>query len=276
MRFSPAPRRRPWRLVHCPVVPVPSAGDALRLQQIVANLSVERDQVHARGRAGRGRLTSTGSHAEIQVADTGQGIDRGVSSAPLRAIHSGRPLDHAAAGRARPRARHRQGARRAARGDCSGGQPGRGHGATFTVRLPVLPPQKQRRPSGCGRRGTRRARARAARRYPGRPGRGRRRRAAGPHADPRVAGAKVTAAASVREALAALDTFRPDVIVSDIGMPGRGRLCAHPPGPSPRSGRRRRTHSRHRAHGYVPPETGRLLAAGFQTHSESPLSPTRS
>jgi CheY-like chemotaxis protein len=34
-----------------------------------------------------------------------------------------------------------------------------------------------------------------------------------------LAGAKVAPARSVHEALACLDTVRPDVIVSDVGMP---------------------------------------------------------
>jgi len=38
----------------------------------------------------------------------------------------------------------------------------------------------------------------------------------------------VTAVGSVEEALAALEHLKPDVLVSDIGMPGRGRLRADP------------------------------------------------
>src|SRR5437870_9528293 len=59
------------------------------------------------------------------------------------------------------------------------------------------------------------------------------------------AGAEVRACQSTAEALAELDTWWPDVLLSDIGMPRGGRLLAHPQGPRaggaawPRDRRRR-------------------------------------
>jgi CheY-like chemotaxis protein len=88
-----------------------------------------------------------------------------------------------------------------------------------------------------------------------------------------VAGAKVTSTASVREALAVLDTLRPNVIVSDIGMPDedgyslirqvRAREAGEGKGISAIA-----------LTGYVRPEDAeRLLAAGFQTHLRKPVEP---
>ena len=55
--------------------PAPIAGDPSRLQQVVWNLLVQRDQVHARRRPGRRSCCErVDSHVEIAVADTGSGI----------------------------------------------------------------------------------------------------------------------------------------------------------------------------------------------------------
>lgn len=90
-----------------------------------------------------------------------------------------------------------------------------------------------------------------------------------------LAGAKVAPAGSVREALALLDidTSRPDVIVSDIGMPDEDGYTLI-----------RRLRARDMEGGgsipavaltgYVRPEDQvRLLAAGFQAHVGKPVEP---
>src|SRR5512132_3091116 len=59
---------------NCQGVPDPVGGDALRLQQVVANLLSNAVKFTPSGGRVDVRLTSTESHAEIQVADTGQGI----------------------------------------------------------------------------------------------------------------------------------------------------------------------------------------------------------
>ena len=58
----------------CQVVPGPVGGDALRLQQIVANLLSNAVKFTPSEGKVQVRLTSTDILAEIQVADTGQGI----------------------------------------------------------------------------------------------------------------------------------------------------------------------------------------------------------
>ena len=59
-------------------------------------------------------------------------------------------------------------------------------------------------------------------------------------------GARVTTAPSVAEAVAAIEQRWPDVLVSDIGMPGEGRLRPDPSGAPPRGGARP-PHPGHRA-----------------------------
>jgi CheY-like chemotaxis protein len=90
----------------------------------------------------------------------------------------------------------------------------------------------------------------------------------------KVAGAKVDAVASVRAALGALDGLRPDVLISDIGMPGEdGYALIH---------HIRKRDAAHGGHmpaialtGYASSEDrARLLAAGFQAHSRKPLEPS--
>jgi CheY-like chemotaxis protein len=88
-----------------------------------------------------------------------------------------------------------------------------------------------------------------------------------------LAGAKVVPAASVREALAAFETTRPDVIVSDIAMPGQDGYALI-----------RHVRALEREHGsatpaialtgFVRPEDrARMLAAGFQAHLRKPVDP---
>src|SRR5438034_7730025 len=55
--------------------PVPVSGDALRLQQVFANLLSNAIKFTPSGGRIEVRLTSTETTAEIQVADTGRGID---------------------------------------------------------------------------------------------------------------------------------------------------------------------------------------------------------
>jgi CheY-like chemotaxis protein len=88
-----------------------------------------------------------------------------------------------------------------------------------------------------------------------------------------LAGAKVAPARSVHEALAFLDTMRPDVIVSDVGMPDEDGFTLI-----------RRVRAREAEGGggvpaialtgYVRPEDrARLLAEGFQQHLRKPVEP---
>jgi CheY-like chemotaxis protein len=85
-------------------------------------------------------------------------------------------------------------------------------------------------------------------------------------------GARVTAVGSAEEALAALQWERPDVLLSDLAMPGRrggywliGQVRALPPergGVTPAAALTALTGPEHRAS---------VLRAGFQLHVEKPV-----
>ena len=84
-------------------------------------------------------------------------------------------------------------------------------------------------------------------------------------------GAKVTAVGCAEEALAALQSERPDVLLSDLAMPGRGgywligQVRALPPergGVTPAAALTAYTGPEHRAS---------VLRAGFQLHVEKPI-----
>jgi CheY-like chemotaxis protein len=84
-------------------------------------------------------------------------------------------------------------------------------------------------------------------------------------------GARVTAVGSAEEALAALQWERPDVLLSDLAMPGRGgywligQVRALPPergGVTPAAALTAFTGPEHRAS---------VLRAGFQLHVEKPV-----
>jgi CheY-like chemotaxis protein len=85
-------------------------------------------------------------------------------------------------------------------------------------------------------------------------------------------GATVTAVASAEAALAAVQRERPDVLVSDLSMPGKGgywligQVRALPPergGATPAAALTAHVGPEHRAS---------VLRAGFQTHVEKPVS----
>ena len=219
-------------------------------------------------------LTGAGSHAEIRVADTGQGIageflprlfERfSQADASTTRQHGGLGLGLAVA-RALV---ERHG------GSIQAESPGPGLGATFTVRIPVLSARTADEAERRAREVT--------------PGTVREIRLDGIRIvlvedddDVRellgmileMAGAKVAAAASVRAALDALGTVRPHVIVSDVGMPNEDGFALM------RQVRARAADSGGNTPaialtGYTRPEDrARLLAAGFQTHVRKPVEP---
>jgi signal transduction histidine kinase/ActR/RegA family two-component response regulator len=257
----------------CQTVPDPVPGDALRLQQVVANLLSNAVKFTPSGGRVEVRLGSTESHAEIRVADTGQGIapeflprlfDRFTQAdTSTTRRHGGIGL-----GLAIVKALVEQHG-----GTVRAESPGAGQGATFTIRIPVLGPlgaEEHWRPRADDA-------AKSAIRLDGL-----RVLVAEDDSDTRqvlmlileLAGATVEGAASVREALRVFDGLRPDIVVSDIGMPdedgyallrGVRALAADHGGNTPAIA----------LTGYVSPEDGaRLLAAGFQMHLRKPVEPS--
>jgi PAS domain S-box-containing protein len=204
----------------------PVSGDAARLQQVAWNLLSNAVKFTPEGGKVMVRLEREGAGVTITVSDTGEGIEaqflpfvfdrfRQFANDPARAA-SGLGLGLAIV-------RHLA---ELHGGTASAASRGKGQGATFTVTLPLAAPAEE---------------SRAARR--GRPvGAGEipQNHASSPDClrDLRVLvvddepdarnllglmltshGAEVRACASATEALRTLDEWRPDVLVSDIGMP---------------------------------------------------------
>jgi CheY-like chemotaxis protein len=254
----------------CQAAPKPVGGDALRLQQVVANLLSNAVKFTPSGGKVEVRLTSTDARAEIQVIDTGQGI----AAAFLPHIFerftqadtaTTRRQGGVGLGLAIVKALVEQHG-----GTVQADSPGPGRGATFTVRIPVLAPQEadkfERREEATSATPARLDGVRVL--------------LAEDDADGRqaltlileLAGAEVTAVESVRAALSVVDGLRPDVLVSDVGMPGEDgyALIRHV---RSRDASRGETIPAIALTGYVSSDDrARLLAAGFQVYLRSPWS----
>jgi signal transduction histidine kinase/ActR/RegA family two-component response regulator len=254
-------------------------GDGARLQQVIWNLLTNAVKFTSEGGRVDVSVERVGSDIEVNIADTGQGISpeflphvferfRQADGAPSRR-HAGLGLGLAIV---RQLVELHGGTVRAA-------SEGIGRGATFTVRLPVLTDDHVERASGLVER-----------------------RSATPTKSPtprlqrlddlrilivdddddgRVlttlvltqAHASVKAVASAREALALIEVERPDVLVSDIGLPDEDGYSLI-----------RQIRHREAEHGAFLPAialTGyaraedriRALVAGFQAHLVKPLQP---
>ncbi|HEX7447149.1 MAG TPA: ATP-binding protein, partial [Pirellulales bacterium] len=204
---------------------VQMTGDPDRLQQVVWNLLVNAIKFTPNGGNVCIRLRCGGSHAEIDVTDTGEGInpeflphifDR------FRQADSSSRRTHGGLGLGLAIVRH---VVELHGGQVSAASDGTGHGATFVVRLPVAAVATDGQSN--------RAEPTAAR-VPA---------ASSPPTDLtglrvlvvddepdgremigkvlRLYGAEVDVASTVREALALFDQSPPHVLVSDIGMPGQ-------------------------------------------------------
>ena len=193
----------------------------IRLQQVFANLLSNAIKFTPSEGTIEVRLVAADGEAEVQVADTGPGIDpaflpRIFDRFTQADTSTTRRQGGLGLGLAIVRAfveRHG--------GKVQAKSAGLGQGATFTVRLPLVVAQEAddtRRAYGATTMAQAAGRARLH---------GVRVLVVEDDADGRevltalleVEGAKVTSAGSVREALDVLDGARPDVIVSDIGMP---------------------------------------------------------
>jgi CheY-like chemotaxis protein/nitrogen-specific signal transduction histidine kinase len=247
------------------------AGDALRLTQVVENLLSNAVKFTPSGGHVDVRLTASGSQAEIQVADTGQGIT--AEFLP----HLFERYTHADTATTRRGGVGLGLSIVKALVDGHGGtvhaeSPGAGEGTTFTVRLPMLSPDEVAEVERVDIADTPTS---APARLDG----------VGvlvveDDADAREvlrlilegAGARVEAVGSVREALRAFDALRPDVLVSDIGMPDEDGYALI------RQVRAREVDGAGipaiALTGYVGSEDeARLLAAGFQMHLRKPVDP---
>jgi PAS domain S-box-containing protein len=208
----------------------PISGDPDRLQQIVWNLLSNAIKFTARGGKVQVRLSRVNSHVEVTVSDTGRGIAPDFlpfvferfrqGDATFSREHGGLGLGLAIA----------QQLTEMHGGTISAASDGLGHGATFTVKLPLMIVYKQGSDPGT------REQPRADRRPPT------------VQTVPRLdgvrvlavddepdslhllravlegAGATVTTSASASDALERLGTELPDVLVADIGMPGMDGL----------------------------------------------------
>jgi CheY-like chemotaxis protein/nitrogen-specific signal transduction histidine kinase len=262
--------------VTCPQAPDPVAGDTLRLQQAFANLLSNAVKFTPAGGQIRIQVKSVGSHAEVQVADTGQGIDpaflprifdrfaQAESSTTRRQGGLGLGLSIV-----RGLVEHHGGTVHA-------GSPGVGHGATFTVRLPVRAASEVSE-TGAPPVAATTAAAGAQCRLDGI-------RVVLVEDDPdgrqvlalllELAGAKVSSFGSVRDALTQLDLLQPHVIVSDVGMPGEDGFALIRRLRAREVQRGGRTLPAIALTGYVGSEyRTRILAAGFQAHVGKPVEP---
>jgi len=200
----------------------PVRGDAGRLQQVVWNLLSNAIKFTPKGGSVRVTLGRLNSQAEIVVSDTGQGIHREFlphvfdrfrqADATSTRAHGGLGLGLAIV-------RHLV--------ELHGGSvqvesPGDEQGATFTVRLPLM---ALRKGESAGASNGARAEAPVLDSPPSLEGV--RVLVVDDEADTRAlltkvleqCSAEVKVAATCRDALAMLNEWRPDIIVSDIGMP---------------------------------------------------------
>ncbi|MGZ8848427.1 MAG: hybrid sensor histidine kinase/response regulator, partial [Pyrinomonadaceae bacterium] len=195
----------------------PVAGDPARLQQVIWNLLSNAVKFTPRDGYVYVSVRRVESFAEVEVRDTGIGIDADFlpwvferfrqAESPLTRLHRGLGLGLAIV-------RHLT---ELHGGTVAAESEGEGHGATFTIRIPlaesqVLAPKKLEAEDS---RESRQALA------------GMRVLLVEDEADARelilltlkLSGAEVQAVDSAQEALGNLNAFKPDVLVSDIGLP---------------------------------------------------------
>ena len=252
-------------------------GDPDRLQQVVWNLLVNAIKFTPSGGRVRVRLQREGSHAQIEVSDTGEGInpeflphifDR------FRQADSSSRRTHGGLGLGLAIVRH---VVELHGGQVSAASDGPGRGATFVVRLPVaavagdgheprLEPAAPRTPIA----------PQAAADLTGV-------RVLVVDDEPdgremigkvlRLYGAEVELASTVREALSMFDQSPPDVLVSDIGMPGQDgydliRLVRQLP-----AGRGGRVPAMALTAFAREEDRLRAMSSGFQMHVSKPVEP---
>jgi PAS domain S-box-containing protein len=259
-------------------------GDAGRLRQAIWNLLSNAVKFSNEGGRVEARLARAGNQVEITVSDTGVGIDPQFMPhvfERFRQADGAHTRGHGGLGLGLATTRHiveMHG------GDVSASSPGKGQGATFKIRLPMIstapPPrtpsaERQRQvldgPRERGRKATE----------------GRQRldglRILIVEDNPDTlemlrfifdeSGAEVIAAASAAEALDALERHSPDVLVSDIAMPGQDgyELIRQVRERGPEHGGRIPAIA---VTAYASAEDRvRALSSGFQMHMAKPINP---
>jgi PAS domain S-box-containing protein len=189
-------------------------GDATRLQQVVWNLLANAVRFTPAGGWVEVRLRRADREAVLTVTDSGRGIAAELLPRVFdrfRQGESGPARSHGGLGLGLSIARQLV---ELHGGTIEAASPGEGGGATFTVRLPLMSAAAAPEP--------------AARAYPPRPIEHVRVLVVDDDAETREVmavvlgreGAVVTTAPSVAEAVAILERDWPDVLLSDIGMPG--------------------------------------------------------
>jgi signal transduction histidine kinase/ActR/RegA family two-component response regulator len=257
----------------------PVAGDPERLQQVVWNLLSNAIKFTPRGGRVQVRLERINSHVELTVSDTGEGIDASVLPHLFERFwqaESGTTRRQGGLGLGLAIVRHIV--------ELHGGtvraeSEGRGHGSLFHVRLPLMVT-------------TQREMADVTRRHPTAsdafvPGmfpdlRHVRVLVVDDEPDSNEAvrdvlsrcDAEVRVAASTAQAIELLDRWRPDVLVSDIGMPGEdgyALIAQVRARPAERSG----TLPALALTAFARTEDRiRTMAAGFQMHLAKPVDPS--
>ena len=255
-------------------------GDAGRLQQIIWNLLANAIKFTAEGGRVDVFIQRSTDQMEVKIVDTGQGISRDFLPHVFERF---RQADDAGAQRHTGLGLGLAIVRQLVElhgGTVHAASQGVGRGATFTVHLPIATGEV--RPGGAAVLGERRTAASTASPMPRLPRlEGLRILVVDDNADGRTltsmvltqAGASVKAAASVREALQMLEVERPDVVVSDIGLPDEDGYHLI-----------RRIRAYETEHGGFLPavaltgyaraeDRARILAAGFQAHVPKPVDP---
>ena len=251
----------------------PIAGDPDRMQQIFWNLLSNAVKFTQKGGRIQVRMQHVGSHVEIVVSDTGRGIDPKLLPFVFERFRQGdssTTREHGGLGLGLAIVRHLV---ELHGGVVSARSEGQGQGAEFTVQLPVLARPQDSAESATGRRveygrgGTSLAGLRIL--------------VVDDEADAREivatilgeAGAEIATASSSRQALEQLKQWRPDLLISDIGMPGESGydLIRKVRALSPGEG------------GQIPAialtayarmeDRLKILSAGFQMHVPKPIEP---
>ncbi|MGZ5446171.1 MAG: PAS domain-containing hybrid sensor histidine kinase/response regulator [Thermoanaerobaculia bacterium] len=192
--------------------------DPTRLQQVIWNLLSNAVKFTPRGGAVKASALRTDSHVQIAVSDSGEGIDPHFLPhifEPFRQAESPQTRVHGGLGLGLSIVRY---IAEAHGGTIAAESEGRGHGATFTVTLPVRPVRAEAEPalSTWGQPFVHHDRLRDVEVVLVDDDNETRKLLSGIL---RAAGANVLPVESASAALEAIDRHRPDVIVTDIAMP---------------------------------------------------------